>query len=79
MSHVVQAIALRDLPSARDFVLSAGFAGVAASVAAVIVLCAVLYGILGLAMPTWDSRRTSEGAHLDKEFRVSRSAVAIRQ
>jgi len=44
MSHVVQAIALGDLPAARDFVLSAGFAGVAALVAAVIVLCAVLYG-----------------------------------
>jgi len=34
---------LRDLPSVRDFVLSAGFAGLAALVAAVIVMCAVLY------------------------------------
>jgi len=45
MSHMVQATALQDLPPARDFVLSAGFAGVAALLAAVIVLCAVLYGI----------------------------------
>lgn len=37
----MQAIAL---PPARDFILSAGFAGAAAVVAAIIVLCAVLYG-----------------------------------
>jgi hypothetical protein len=40
VSQVVLAIAL---PPARDFLLSAGFAGAAAVVAAVIVLCAVLY------------------------------------
>jgi hypothetical protein len=40
VSQVELAIAL---PPARDFVLSAGFAGAAAVVAAVIVLCAVLY------------------------------------
>ncbi|MDT5323422.1 MAG: hypothetical protein QOF25_574 [Mycobacterium sp.] len=41
VSQVVQAIAF---PPARDFILSAGFAGAAAVVAGVIVLCAVLYG-----------------------------------
>lgn len=43
MNHVVHAVALPDLPPARDFILSAGFAGVATLFAAVIVLCAVLY------------------------------------
>jgi hypothetical protein len=43
MSHVVHAIGMRDLPPARDFILSAGFAGTAAAVAAVMVLCAMLY------------------------------------
>jgi hypothetical protein len=44
MSQVVQAAGgLQDLPTARDFILSGGFAGVAAVVSAVIVLCAVMY------------------------------------
>lgn len=42
MAQVVQTLAL-DLPPARDFLLSAGFGGVAAVLAAVIVLGAALY------------------------------------
>lgn len=42
MSQVVQ-LASGDLPPARDFFLSAGFAGITALLAAVIVVCAVLF------------------------------------
>lgn len=41
MSDIVQAFGL---PPARDFLMSPGLAGVAALIAAVIVVCAVLYG-----------------------------------
>ncbi|BBN50761.1 hypothetical protein [Mycobacterium avium] len=41
MSDIVQAFGL---PPARDFLVSPGFAGAAALIAAVIVVCAVLYG-----------------------------------
>lgn len=41
MSDIVQAFSL---PPARDFLVSPGFAGAAALIAAVIVVCAVLYG-----------------------------------
>jgi hypothetical protein len=44
VSHVLQAIQSRDLPPLRDFIVSPGFAGAAALVAAIIALCAVLYG-----------------------------------
>lgn len=59
MSNVVQAIALLDLPSARDFIVSPGFAGALAVVAAVIVLGAVLYG----------SRRAGKRALAERDLR----------
>lgn len=42
MIHVAKAIGLQDLPPARDFLLSPGFAGLAAVVGAIVVLCAVM-------------------------------------
>lgn len=62
------AISLQDLPPARDFILSAGFAGVAAVVAAVIVLCAVLYG----------SRRAGKRSQADHDQR-ERHHVELRE
>lgn len=62
------AISLQDLPPARDFILSAGFGGVAAVVAAVIVLCAVLYG----------SRRAGKRAQADHDQR-ERHHVELRE
>lgn len=59
MSNVVQAIALLDLPPARDFIVSPGFAGALAVVAAVIVLGAVLYG----------SRRAGKRALAERDLR----------
>jgi hypothetical protein len=56
VSQVELAIAL---PPARDFLLSAGFAGAAAVVAAVIVLCAVLYA----------SRQTGKRALAERDQR----------
>lgn len=44
MSHLVQVAGLPDLPPARDFILSPGFAGAAALLAALIVMGAVVYG-----------------------------------
>lgn len=44
MNHVVRADGLGGLP-ARDFIVSPGFAGVAALLAAIIASCAVLYGV----------------------------------
>jgi len=44
VNHVLRADVLGHLPSLRDLIVSPGFAGVAALLAAVIALCAVLYG-----------------------------------
>ncbi|MGJ6127319.1 hypothetical protein QN239_32590 [Mycolicibacterium sp. Y3] len=44
MSHLVQVAGLPDLPPARDFILSSGFAGAIALLAALIVMGAVVYG-----------------------------------
>lgn len=44
MSHLVHVAGLPGLPPARDFILSPGFAGVTALLAALIVLGAVMYG-----------------------------------
>ena len=44
MNHVLRAGVLGDLPL-RDFIVSPGFAGVAALLAAIIASCAVLYGV----------------------------------
>lgn len=44
MSHVVHPVALPEMPPARDFLMSAGFEGVATLLAAVIVLSAVMVG-----------------------------------
>ena len=42
--HVLQALGSPQLPPLRDFIVSPGFAGASALVAAVVALCAVLYG-----------------------------------
>jgi hypothetical protein len=44
VNHVLRAGVLGDLPL-RDFIVSPGFAGVAALLAAIIASCAVLYGV----------------------------------
>jgi hypothetical protein len=44
VSHVLREGVLGDLP-ARDFIVSPGFAGIAALLAAIIASCAVLYGV----------------------------------
>ncbi|WP_319457490.1 MULTISPECIES: hypothetical protein [unclassified Mycobacterium] len=44
MNHVLRTGVLGDLPL-RDFIVSPGFAGVAALLAAIIASCAVLYGV----------------------------------
>jgi hypothetical protein len=43
VSHIPEAIHSPQLPTVRDFIVSAGFAGAAALLAAIIALCAVLY------------------------------------
>ncbi|MGH3582931.1 MAG: hypothetical protein ACRDUB_15185 [Mycobacterium sp.] len=68
MSHVVHAVALPDLPPARDFVLSAGFAGVATLLAAVIVACAVLY-----ASRRSGRRSLAEREQRDREYEERRA------
>lgn len=76
MSNVVQAIALPDLPSARDFIVSPGFAGALAVVAAVIVLGAVLYGSRRARKRAVDERELRERHH--EELREDeRRAVAV--
>ncbi|CAN5470878.1 hypothetical protein BH09ACT8_BH09ACT8_55570 [soil metagenome] len=67
MSHVVHAVALPDLPPARDFVLSAGFAGVATLLAAVILGCAVLY-----ASRRSGKRSLAEREQRDREYEERR-------
>lgn len=59
MSHVMQAAGLHNLPPARDFLLSPGFAGVTALLAAIVLVCAVLYG----------SRRTGKRRSAELEQR----------
>lgn len=59
MSHVVHPVALPELPPARDFLMSAGFEGVATLLAAVIVLSAVMLG----------SRRAGERGLAEREQR----------
>lgn len=68
MSHVVHAVALPDLPPARDFVLSAGFAGVATLLAAVILGCAVLY-----ASRRSGKRSLAEREQRDREYEERRA------
>lgn len=76
MSNVVQAIALPDLPSARDFIVSPGFAGALAVVAAVIVWGAVLYGSRRARKRAVDERDLRERHH--EELREDeRRAMAI--
>jgi hypothetical protein len=43
MSHVLETLRLSHLPTLRDFVVSAGFAGAMVLVAAILFVCAVLY------------------------------------
>jgi hypothetical protein len=69
----VQAIAF---PPARDFVLSAGFAGAAAVVAAVIVLCAVLYGSRQAGKRSLAERDQRE-RHYEEEREAEQRAVAV--
>jgi hypothetical protein len=78
MSQVVQAIGLRDLPPARDFLLSAGFAGVAAVVAAVIVLCAVMYASRRTGKRSQAERDQSERHHEERRADEQRAVAEAR-
>lgn len=78
MSHVVPAIALRDLPTAREFVLSPGFAGLAALVAAVVVLCAALYGSRRAGKRSWADREQRERHHVELRDDTRRAAAVAR-
>jgi hypothetical protein len=69
----VQAIAF---PPARDFILSAGFAGAAAVVAAVIVLCAVLYGSRQTGKRSLAERDQRE-RHYEEGREAEQRAVAV--
>ncbi|MDT5358255.1 MAG: hypothetical protein QOC69_17 [Mycobacterium sp.] len=69
----MQAIAF---PPARDFILSAGFAGAAAVVAAVIVLCAVLYGSRQAGKRSLAERDQRE-RHYEEGREAEQRAVAV--
>jgi len=73
VSQVLQAIAF---PPARDFILSAGFAGAAAVVAAVIVLCAVLYGSRQAGKRSLAERDQRE-RHYEEGREAEQRAVAV--
>jgi hypothetical protein len=76
VNHVAQAIASGDFPPARDFILSAGFAGAAAVVAAVIVLCAVLYGSRRAGKRSLAARDQRE-RHYEEVREEEQRAVAV--
>ncbi|EHB48616.1 hypothetical protein MycrhDRAFT_5457 [Mycolicibacterium rhodesiae JS60] len=75
MSQEVQAISL---PPARDFLLSAGFAGVAAVVAALIVLCAVMYGSRRAGKRSLAERDQSERHHEERRADEQREVAIAR-
>lgn len=65
-----------DFPPARDFVLSAGFAGAAAVVAAVIVLCAVLFASRQAGKRSLAERDQRE-RHYEEGLEAEQRAVAV--
>lgn len=75
MIHVVQASGWQDLPPTRDFLVSPGFAGLAAVVAAIIGLCAVMYAVRRArkrSTAEWDQReRHHEERREDEEHAVA--------
>lgn len=75
MSQEVQALGL---PPARDFLLSAGFAGAAAVIAAVIVLCAVMYGSRRAGKRSLAERDQSERHHEERRADEQRAAAIAR-
>jgi hypothetical protein len=78
MGHVVQAFGGRDLPPARDFILSAGFAGLAAVIAAAIALCAVLWGSRRASKRAAAERAQSERHHAELRADAQRAVAVAR-
>jgi hypothetical protein len=78
MSPDVQAVSVRDLASAQDFVQSAGFAGVVTLVAAVIVLCAVLYGFHRAGKRSLAERDQRERHHEEMREDAQRAVAVAR-
>jgi hypothetical protein len=78
MSHVVQAFGAQDLPPARDFLLSAGFAGMAAVIAAVIALGAVLYGSRRAGKRAAAELAASDRRHEELRADAQRAAAVAR-
>lgn len=78
MSHSVQAAGLQDLPPARDFILSPGFAGVAALIAALIVMGAVVYASRRAGKQHRDDRDQRERHHEEQRADEQHAAAVAR-
>ncbi|XTP38383.1 hypothetical protein ACORG1_33480 (plasmid) [Mycobacterium sp. TJFP1] len=78
MSHVVHPVALPELPPARDFLMSAGFEGVATLLAAVIVLSAVMVGSRRAGKRSLAEREQRDRHHEERRTDEQHAAAVAR-
>jgi hypothetical protein len=78
VSHIPEAIHFPQLPTVRDFIVSAGFAGAAALLAAIIALCAVLYSSRRAAKRLKNQLEQRERHHQENREDEQRSAAITR-
>lgn len=78
MSHVVHPVALPELPPARDFLMSAGFGGVATLLAAVIVLSAVVLGSRRAGKRSLAEREQRDRHHEERRTDEQHAAAVTR-